>query len=264
MPRITKPTAKRPSNTRAEETRTTGRGTPPSPGLDEEGAPARAGARRKPPAEQAQIFKDLAHTTSRIVQQAASILEEEIAAGIIAAKQIEERLVDVDSLRSTKPEEVVQRLRRDAHDVVDILVDIVHVTTKTAGSLARRMVNIRASERSSTEEGFNGGPIATLKMDHPVRAGESATIPLAVENDSDQPLESFEFRNTELVSMSGERISGHHITFDPAALTLRPHSTERVVVTVTPPHTTPPGTYSGLLQATKLDHVRAVLVVQII
>src|SRR6516165_8801662 len=57
---------------------------------------------------QSEILKRFAESTSRVVQQAAYILEEEIAAGIVAAKQIEARLVDVDELRSEESNEVVR------------------------------------------------------------------------------------------------------------------------------------------------------------
>jgi hypothetical protein len=42
-----------------------------------------------------------------------------------------------------------------------------------------------------------------------------------------------------------------------------PRQTERVVVVVEVPKETAPGVYSGLVAATKLDHLRAVLTVQV-
>jgi hypothetical protein len=105
-------------------------------------------------------LQGFAETTSRVVQQAASILEEEIAAGIVAARQIEGRFVSIEQLRGGKPEEVMQRLRRDAHDVLDILVDLVHVTVRAAQTLAQRVVRVSAA------------------VDRKARAGPGPSVPV--------------------------------------------------------------------------------------
>ena len=73
--------------------------------------------------DQLDKLKDSAGTPSNVVQRAASILEEEIAAGIVAAKQVEKRFIKVSELRSGKPDEVTQRFRRDSHEPIDILLD---------------------------------------------------------------------------------------------------------------------------------------------
>ncbi len=64
-----------------------------------------------------------------------SVLEEELAAGINTTQKHEKKVVDVDKLRAGDPQEVIQRFRRDAHDVVDILLDLVNVATNCSTSL---------------------------------------------------------------------------------------------------------------------------------
>src|SRR5205823_2923222 len=81
------------------------------------------------------VVKGLARSVSRIVSQAAAILEDELAAGIGAAKQIEERFLDVAEMRSTSPDEVMARFRKDAHEVVDIALDLLNVPTRSLGGL---------------------------------------------------------------------------------------------------------------------------------
>jgi geranylgeranyl diphosphate synthase type II len=72
--------------------------------------------------DQVDKLKDFNETTANIVQRAASILEEEIAADIVAVKQVEKRFIKVSELHSGKPEQIIQRFRRYSHALVDILL----------------------------------------------------------------------------------------------------------------------------------------------
>ena len=72
--------------------------------------------------DQLDKFKDSAETTSNVVQMAASILQEEVAADITAAKLVEERFIKVSESHSGKPPGVIQRFRRNRHELVDILL----------------------------------------------------------------------------------------------------------------------------------------------
>lgn len=202
----------------------------------------------------------VASTTARIVQQAASILEEEIAAGVIAAKQVEGRFLNVNKLRSGGPDELMHRFRRDAHEVVDILMDVVNAATSSLGGLAQRAVTIRGGG-ARKPEAREGGAIPTLVM--PVKAGASNEVAMSVENDGDTPIVEFTFQSTDLVDGRGNRLLAKQITFSPVMLTLQPRTTERVTVAAQVPVGTTPGTYSGLLQASRLDDLRAILLLQI-
>jgi hypothetical protein len=216
--------------------------------------------------EDASRLRGAVGATSRIVQQAASILEEEIAAGIVAAKRVEVRLVDVQKLRDADPQEVMQRFRRDAHDVVDILIDLVNVVTNSLGGLAQRVVRIgetAAGTGSGQARGVGAAAVPSLSVAQPVRSGESVEVPLTLENDGESATENFEFVCSDLVNPAGARIGGQCVNFAPASLTIGPHSSATVVITVKVPEGTAPGTYSGVLQATRLERLRAVLSVSI-
>jgi hypothetical protein len=204
--------------------------------------------------------------TSRIVQQAATILEEEIAAGIVAAKRVEGRLVDVQKLRGADPQEVMQRFRRDAHEVVDILIDLVNVATNSLGGLAQRVVHISEAGGGTNDGAKPRGPasaVPSLSVPQAVRSGESVEVPLTLENDGDNPTDNFEFMCSDLVNPGGQRIDGQFVSFAPASLTIAPHSAATVMISVSVPTGTPPGTYSGILQATRLERLRAVLSISI-
>jgi hypothetical protein len=89
---------------------------------------------------------ELASQATAFVKKAASVLEKEVAAGIAAAQSLQKRWVDVDEVRSRAPDEVMQRFRRDAHEVVDLLMDLVTVGVQSAESIASRAVEIANTE----------------------------------------------------------------------------------------------------------------------
>ena len=210
---------------------------------------------------QLDLLADVAGKTTHIVQQAVSVLEEELSAGIGGAKNLEQKYVDVTKLRSADSQEVIQRFRKDAHDVVDILIDLVNVTTNALNGLSQRAINIGVSQTPAKEssQGSRQGAIPSLAVGTPVKPGQAVEIPMTLENDSDKPTDAFFFLSSDLVNMEGERISSKQVSFTPEKLVIEPKKSATVTITVQVPESTSPGTYSGLLQATRLEQVRAVL-----
>jgi len=212
-----------------------------------------------------------AGSTVRIVQKAVSVLEEELAAGINTTQKLEQKVVDVDKLRSADPQEVIQRFRRDAHDVVDILLDLVNVATNSLDQLTQRVIRIGVSESRSGAApspaggggGGAGGGIPSLAVSTPVKAGAAVEIPMTLENESSKPTDVFYLLSSDLVNPNGDRIAAQQVSFVPEKMVIEPQKSAVITVTVRVPESTPPGTYSGLLQATKLEQLRAVLSIQI-
>jgi hypothetical protein len=241
-----------PAGDRASKPRPTASEPPPA----RETAPEAGGAHV---AVDASMVKGLARSASRIVTQATTILEEELAAGIGAAKQIESRLLNVAEMRSTNPDEVMARFRKDAHEVVDIVLDLLNVPTRSLGGLAQR-ISV-GDTPASTAAARADAPTITLPGDVP--AGGSATVPFSLENDGDAATAEFEFQATDLVNAGGDKILGQHVRFEPPILTIPPHDRESVTISVEVPEGTAPGVYSGLVLASKLERLRAVLVVSV-
>lgn len=214
---------------------------------------------------QKDLVAGLAGGTSRIVSKAASILEEEIATGIRVTQDYEKKYVDVDQVRSKDPEGVMQRFRKDAHDVVDILVDLVGVATNAVTGLTERGVSIGIGDKPKRPEKKKeaGAVIPSLTFPSAVKPGQVVEIPMTLENESDQPTETFFFNCSDLVNTTGERIAADHISFVPEQLVIEARQSAIVTVIVRVPDDTVPGVYSGLLQATRLKQLRAVVSIQI-
>ena len=209
-------------------------------------------------------------SATNLVQRAATILEEELAAGIVAAQRVEGQFIDVKSSHEPSDDgELLVRFRRDAHDVIDILVDLAASATDGLTGAARRAIRITATDEprprpSARSAGGTGRDvIASLTVPEPVDPGGTATVSMSVENDGEQPTGDFALVFSGLVSGTGAQIAADRIEFTPKQLSLPAHGRARVEVQVHVPADAPPGVYSGVLQATKLDHVRAVLVVTV-
>ena len=214
--------------------------------------------------------------TPTIVLKAAAIIEEEVAMGIGAAKRIEQRFLDVDALRSQNPDHVMSKFRKDAHDAVDIILDIVTAAATTVGERAGKMVNVTASRMMTT----NGGPftatrgapqpaepaatrLATVRMPGTSSPGASAELMMSLENESDSATAEFTLHSSELVSASGARIPASAVTFEPSTLTVGPRAAGNVMVRVRVPSDIKPGCYEGLLRATQLNGLRAMLSIDV-
>jgi hypothetical protein len=207
-------------------------------------------------------YKSFSETTSKVVQQAASILESEISAGVKIAQQTENRFPQMDKFRSEKPDEVMQRFRRDAHEVVDIFIDVVGATLKSVPNLSDPNflrignVTVKPMQVAQTQR-----PIITSSQ--AVKAGGVAEIQISFENNRNVETEEFSLYSTDLISNSGERLPSGLVKFTPTALKISPFQTMQATVTVAVPEGTSPGTYSGLVLASNMSDLRSEIVVKV-
>ena len=200
-------------------------------------------------------------SVSDIVTRAATVLEEELASGILAARRVEERFVDVEKLRSKDSDEMMQRIRRDVHDLVDILVDLLDIASSSFSGVARRAVTLRTSTTPSSGQVAHG--MSVLDIPDTVAPGASSGISMMVDNDSDTEAQSFDFVVSDLVSTHSNAIPSSSVIFEPSSLTLGPRERRRIDITVDVPDDAEHGTYAGVIDARPLDDVRAVLALKV-
>lgn len=209
------------------------------------------------------IFCDFAGTTSRVVQKATSILEEEIAAGIVAAKQVENKFTNVKELRTGKPEALMQRFRKDTHEIADILLDLVSLAAKYSNKFAQRVITVKGIKQKGDRSDTATSQIPTLEMPKPIKPGSSDKVKMTLENETHQTTDELSVHCTDLVSTSGERILSKHVTFTPPSIKIGALKSKKITVTVKIPKETCPGIYSGLIQATNVEQLHAILIVQV-
>ena len=207
-------------------------------------------------------YKSFSETTSQVVQQAASILESEIATGVRIAQQAENKFPPVEKFRSEEPIEVMQRFRRDAHEVVDIFIDVFGATLKAAPNLSEvnfmRVGNVIVKPMQPVQ-----APRPVITAPQPVKAGETAEIQISFENSKTTETEEFKLYSTDLISNSGERLPSGLVKFSPQTIKIGPSQTQQATVTIAIPEKTSPGTYSGLVLASNMSDLRSEIIIKV-
>lgn len=141
-----------------------------------------AGAASRGEADRSRKFDELGKETSEVVQRAAAVLEEELAVGVVAAKEIGERFraerrfdeatfMDaverlqrdahevvrvasdrVEDLRSDNTQELIQRFMADAHVAIDAFVNLVALVPDMVNQLAETTNATRASDKPDASQ----------------------------------------------------------------------------------------------------------------
>ena len=156
----------------------------------------------------------------------------------------------------------MHRFRGDAHEVVDLLMDLVQVAVRSVDGLAQRAVRVSDANGGAQAAGA-ASAIPTLEGLQPAEPGETVTLEMALENAGESPVEAVSFIASDLVTSSGLRIASNDVSFTPSRIDIEPQSKARVRIAVNVPSDAQPGMYSGMLVASKLEQVRAVLCVRV-
>lgn len=84
---------------------------------------SRANATKDNPAARSARLKQISKSSSQIVKDAAGLLDEELASGIVAAKQVQQRFQKERRINPADFKDALTRFQGDAHDVVNLLND---------------------------------------------------------------------------------------------------------------------------------------------
>ena len=83
-------------------------------------------------------FEKVAEETSETVTHAATVLEEELAAGLAGARRLEEKLTESRRVDPEAFDELVARVRTDGHALIDTVVGQLQMTDDQRGEVIRR------------------------------------------------------------------------------------------------------------------------------
>jgi hypothetical protein len=92
----------------------------------------------------------------------------------------------------------------------------------------------------------------------PATAGEVAHVSLSLKNDTNETGE-YPLWATDLVGLSGHRIPASHLRVSPNPASVPPAGSTDVQIEIRVPSATPPGRYTGLLQAGDGESLRALV-----
>jgi hypothetical protein len=210
-------------------------------------------------------ISNMIDNTSKIVIKAANILEEEIAKGIIAAKQMEEKLTDVTKLRSDDKEALLMRFRKDAHDIIDLLLDFTSIAVKNVSNISSQWISVKTESSGPEVTRPQKNPnIPMIKVPKELKQGEYFEMPLKLENESTTETKSLHFENSAFSGNGDVHLPANTISFDPNPLMLQPGSSGTVILKITIPSIASEGSYSCLIQAKNLNDLSAMLILKIV
>ena len=195
----------------------------------------------------------------RILKTAVDVLEEEIAAGILAAKKLEKKVINVDEVRDTNPEELMSRVRRDVHDAVDIFLDAVTALTNHFSSLTETITKTKEATVAKNA----ASNIAVIKNEGKAKAGENIELQMSLTNESKDEQKIVTLNKADLMNAQGNKILSRYLSIEPQSFTLAPLDKKEVVIKIKIPLTCKPGIYSGLLQDSNDANIRTVVTIEV-
>ncbi len=200
-----------------------------------------------------------------IISSAVNVLEEEIAAGILAAKKIEKEFIDVDNIRHDT-DDLMNRIRRDTHEAVDLFMDALAAITRHVSELSESLDNRNgAAKKSGNEVKFRQSrdTIPVIRPENPLKPGESAELVMAVCNDKPEETASVHIQKTRLTAPGRQTIHTGAIKIEPSELTLDPGEEKEVSIQIKVPKKSLPGIYHAMLTDSNGCDFRAALELEV-
>ena len=115
-------------------------------------------ATTKAPGSRTASVKQVTSNASQIVRDAALLLDEELAAGIVAAKQVQRRFEKERRIDQVDFKDAVEQFRDQAHELVNQLQSqFTSIGSKENSDVVQRLVNNTHSLLDLTAEAFTMG-----------------------------------------------------------------------------------------------------------
>lgn len=205
--------------------------------------PAQSGAALSNPASA--VADAIGQQAASIVSQAASILNDEMAKGLLgrAGVTAPPGLTDGSS-----------PVLRQMHEVIDKLA-------KLWPDLQRGLTpQLPAGSQPATSD---TDPLAEVRPRATVKPGQRATISMTVCNSENRRVQLVPIA-TDLLGSRGGRIACSLLELTPSELPLQPHEQKDLTIATTVPVDAAPGCYSGLLVVRGLDYLRALITIEVV
>ncbi len=188
----------------------------------------------------------VAQQGASIVSQAASVLDEEMAKGVLAAR----------SAGTTAPygqSDASNPVLRQMHELVN---NAAALWPSLQGSPAQRLV-------ASPPAASDADPLAEVRPRATVKPGQRATISMTLRNSESRVVRLVPAATDLLGSRSGQIVSSL-LEFTPPEFSLEPQEQRDLTIATTVPVDAVPGCYSGLLVVRGLDYLRALITIEVV
>lgn len=199
----------------------------------------------------------------RLINSAVNVLEEEIAAGILAAKKIEKKVIDVDDIRSD-PNDLLNRIRRDTHEAVDLFLDAFTAISKQLNNLTAFQSSNTADQEEPTNQTAKANNNAiVLAADSPLSPGEKVSFCFSLSEDT-ETVSKLTFRKTNLIGLNNSTIYSRAIKITPSEIELKPNEAQDIMVDITIPKNAEPDQYSAFITTEGPNAIKVVVNLEVI
>lgn len=181
----------------------------------------------------------------RIVSSAVNVLEEEIAAGILAAKKLESRIIDVEEVRGNQ-DELMNRIRRDTHEAVDLFLDAFAALSQQLNTIVAKSKNsVPENSPKKTTKDQETAQTIYLEASKILKPGETAEFQIILCDEEKET--KISLTKSDLSSNNNSKISQRNIVIKPASVSLKPKEKAEISITVKIPKTVSSGLYRTIL-----------------
>ena len=181
-----------------------------------------------------------------IVSEAAAILDEEMAKGVLAARGARQTT-------GTYGADPGNAVLRQLHDIIDNVA---------------RLWPMHGTPTSASQEPMGGRDDARyegvphLRPPSPLRRGQRGTVSMLLSNKEDRPVQLTPMV-TDLISTTGARIPSGVFEFVPNVIRLEPAAQMDVVGQLVIPADCATGCFAGLLVVSGVDYLRAIITIEV-
>jgi hypothetical protein len=205
------------------------------------------------------------NNAQRVLSSAVNVLEEEIAAGILAAKKIEKKVINVDDVRGDS-ENLANRLRKDTHEVVDLFIDALIAVTNQLKNLSTNINNTNDALKKTTTETDKkpATTLAILQPDDAVKPGETAVVYMQLHQDEENTTVKISLKKNDLVGPGDQKILARYIQIKPSSVILKTGEEREVAVHIKVPPTCKAGHYTALLTDAFNPKIKALLSIEVV
>ena len=181
-----------------------------------------------------------------IVSQAASILDEEMAKGVLAARR------------------AVQAAPSESSEAGNPLLSQVHDLVNSVAAMWPSVQSASAAQRLAPQPtASDADPLAELRPRATVKPGQRATISMTLCNSESRAVRLVPAA-TDLLGSRGGRIACSLIELTPREFNLEPQEQRDLAITTIVPADAAPGCYSGLLVVRGVDYLRALVTIEVV
>lgn len=182
----------------------------------------------------------------KIVSSAINVLEEEIAAGILAAKKLEHKFINVEEVRDNQ-DQLMARIRRDTHEAVDIFLDAFAALTQQLNSVIdkSKTTSEEPIEKRRAATNANSSQTIVLEYDKILKPGESAVFQIILCDDEKNT--KIALIKSDFTSNDNYKISQRNISIKPSTLFLKLKEQGEITIEIKTLNTTVPGFYRAIL-----------------